>query len=204
MIEAGIDHVVVVLGPEKEDVRAALGDGQALGLTLSYLVLEDSGSIPETIDAARSLCRDRVVAFGFPDVAYEPPHVFKEIFERWLHGEMDIVLGAFPTDTPQKADMVDVDQDGSVRAIEIKPEATELRWTWLAAVWGPRFTEYLSRTRPRLEEQLDREVYPGDLFNEALEDGMTIECVTFEDGRHLDIGTRDDLERATQPGGGGK
>ena len=41
-----------------------------------------------------------------------------------------------------------------------------------------------------------RELYPGDLLQVAVDEGLRVEAVHFPAGRHLDIGTPEDLERA--------
>ena len=45
--------------------------------------------------------------------------------------------------TPHKTDMVDFDDTGRVRSIQIKPPQTNLKYAWEMAVWGPSFTEFM-------------------------------------------------------------
>jgi glucose-1-phosphate thymidylyltransferase len=90
-----------------------------------------------------------------------------------------------------------------VRAIAIKPQRTELRYTWMLAVWAPSFTQFLHHF---VEDRLEageppvgpggRELYMGDVVQAALERGMSVDAVRFDDGAYLDIGTVDDLREA--------
>ena len=41
--------------------------------------------------------------------------------------------------------MVDIDPEGKIRNIVIKPQLTELSLTWGVAVWTPIFTKFMHR-----------------------------------------------------------
>src|SRR5262249_34603072 len=138
------------------------------------------------------------VALGFPDILFAPPDLLARLVDHHLATGADAVLGLVPTDRPHKADMVDLDDEGRIRDILVKPPASDLLYTWIFAVWGPAFTEHLHRflaaDSPRPE---GRELYPSDVVLAALREGMRIEALPFPAGYHLDVGTPDDLARAT-------
>lgn len=194
---AGIRQAYVVLRAGKWDVPEVLGQGPET-LDLAYLVLRESSSVAETLDAAYPFVRSRRVALGFPDILFRPADAFLPVRERQEATGADAVLGLVPTDRPDKADVVEADAGGRVRRLTIKPPGlAPPAFTWIAAVWGPAITE-------RLHEEVavarktpgERELYPGDVLARAIEDGLRIEAVTFPEGTHLDIGTAEDLERA--------
>ncbi len=195
MREAGCARAFVLLRREKRDIEAALGDGRALGLPLEYLWIERSASVPETLDRAHDLVREAEVALGFPDVLAEPAAGLGEVVARRRATGADLALGLFPTDRPEKADMVELDGRGRVRRIEIKPPATALRYTWLYAAWGPRFTAFLHDAVTRHAQQ-ERELQVSAVIERGLGRGFRVEAVPFQEGSHLDIGTPEDLERA--------
>ncbi len=56
--------------------------------------------------------------------------------------------------------------------------------------------EILQTREPELAAQRGREVILGDIFDLALEAGLRIKGLPFEDGRYIDIGTYDDLRQA--------
>ena len=55
----------------------------------------------------------------------------------------DLVLGLFPAEHSEKIDMVDLDNQGFVRGIHIKPSKTRLKYTWIIAVWTSVFTHFM-------------------------------------------------------------
>ena len=121
----------------------------------------------------------------------------------------DIVLGLFPTHQPHKVDMVDLDPDGRICGIQIKPARTHLRYTWLIAVWTPDFTrfmhEYVTVFQKRKDDgnvgenvEKDQELFVGDVIQAAIHNDMQIDSVLFPNGNYLDISTPEDLIKAFQ------
>lgn len=197
LARAGAEVAYVVTRAEKQDLVRCLGDGEEAGLPLAYVVVPETRSICETLDRARPFVRGRSVVLGFPDVLFQPEDAFARIAERHRDGDAHAVLALVPTDRPEKADLVRTDPQGRVTAIEIKPRRTELRLTWIGAVWGPEVTdlqhELVREGRPGAG---GRELYPSDVLLEALARGLRVEALPLPEGRHLDVGTPEDLERA--------
>jgi glucose-1-phosphate thymidylyltransferase len=194
-IAAGCARVLVLRRAEKRDLEDVLGDGGRFGLRLEHVVVPPTRSVPETLDRAYERIRSADVALGFPDVLARPTHGLARAVVRRRTGGADVVLALFPTDRPHKCDMVDVDSEGNVRGIEIKPASTALALTWLFATWGTRFTELL-HGRAATSPPAGRELAVSDLLLEAMERGLRVEAIVLPRGSHLDIGTPDDLERA--------
>ncbi len=73
----------------------------------------------------------------------------------------DVVLGLFPSERPDKTDMVEVAQ-GRVAGCRIKPGPCELAYTWILATWGDDFTRFLGAYL----ERTGGEVPPGSRLPE--------------------------------------
>ena len=192
---AGIHDILVLVRPGKEDVRKKLGGG-ADSQAPRFVTIASTRSVPETLSRGLEHLRpDDDVALGFPDVLFTPADALNHL-ARSFDGSpaCDVLLGIFPTDRPDKADMVEVDAQERVRRILVKPGPTELRRTWLLAIWRPRFSRFLTewvRSGPS-----DREPQMSEVFSDAIADGFVIGAVDFPSGSHLDIGTPEDLNRA--------
>lgn len=199
LARAGVEVAYVMIRAEKLDVPQALGDGAESGVHLAYVLVPETGSICETLDRAWPFVRGRSVVLGFPDVLFQPEDAFARIVARHRETGADAVLALVPTDRPEKADLVRTEPDGRVTAIEIKPWETDLRLTWIGAVWGPEITELLHEmVRSDRTGAAGRELYPSDILLEAMDRGLRIEAVPLPEGRHLDVGTPEDLERAAR------
>ncbi|MEM1202760.1 MAG: hypothetical protein AAGN66_05980 [Acidobacteriota bacterium] len=191
---AGIDRALVILRPGKWDVPACLGAGLD-GVDLAYLVVEGSGSVPETLDRAARWIEGCDVALGFPDILLEPSDVWPRLLDFHRRGGHDASLGLVPTDQAWKADMVDADDDGRVRGFVIKDPECTLRWTWSIALWTPSVTELLRRRVARGRDG-DAELWVGDVLRDAVAAGLDVRGLRFAEGTFLDIGTPADLRRA--------
>jgi glucose-1-phosphate thymidylyltransferase len=193
MGRAGIATAVVVLRQGKWDVPGFLGRGRH-GVEVVYRVVEPTGSIPETLAAALPWIAERRVALGFPDLLCRPADALARLVEHQGTTGADAALALLPTPRADKSDMAETDGEGRLLRLWIKQGRSDLALSWAFAVWGPRFTELLAERAGSAGPE-GRELYPGDLFNEAVARGLTVATLSFPDGALLDVGTPDDLAR---------
>ena len=194
----GVKRSIVVLRSGKWDVPATLGSGARWGVDLGYLIVQPTPSVPHTLDAAYSWVHGHTVALGFPDIVFDPEDAYAHCLQRLHEGGSEVVLGLFPTDRPDKTDMVEVDENGRPVGLVIKDPDCGLRLTWSIAVWRPEFTDYLHRwlRGEATAREGTEEAYVGDVLNDAIADDLAIDAVTFEEGSYLDVATPQDLELA--------
>lgn len=198
---AGIRKSIVIIRSGKWDIPAYFGDGQLVGMELAYLVIGESWGPPATIDRAYPFVKQARIAFGFPDILFGPTDVFVHLLRHQADSGCDVVLGLYPAHDPHSMDMVDVDSRGRVRAIELKPPATQWTYAWICAVWTPVFTEFLHRflaapeTRANLALLANRQTDPGGdlpvgaVLRAAVQQGLAVDGVCFPTETYLDIGT---------------
>jgi glucose-1-phosphate thymidylyltransferase len=150
-----------------------------------------------TLDAAYPFVRGATVAIGFPDIVFQPADAYTHCLARLGDGGADIVLGLVPFEQPEIADMVDVDEAGRVRDIVIKQPAYHLRYSWVVAMWGPAFTEFMHAHLAEALQQLDpaQEWHVGRVVQAALQAGLRVDSVTFPEGGYVDYGSPDALRR---------
>lgn len=199
---AGIQRVFMVIHEAKTDVARYLKTGELADVSLAYVVIPGSRSVPETLDRAWPFVRDARVALGFPDIVFEPADAFARLLERQEATGADLVLGLFPTQRHQTTDMVELGPDGRVRRIEVRPQTTALRYNWLIAVWGPAFTRHLHETVASAASAREggREFQIGAVVQAAVESGLHVEGVELPDGTFRDVGTPGDLAAALREG----
>jgi glucose-1-phosphate thymidylyltransferase len=206
----GVREAYVVLRPGKWDIPSYFGDGSAVGLNFAYLTVHVSLGVPFTLDQACPFVRGETVAFGFPDILFWPENGYEVVLRRLREKQLDVVLGLFPTDEPDKVGVVDVDGGGVVRGVYEKSGFTHLPCMWAMAVWGPRFTEFMhtfvetekrrraadcgSEEGNKIGESVETPI--GDVIHAAATSGLRVEAETFMDGRYIDIGTPENLLKA--------
>jgi len=205
MSRAGVKKTYLVLREGKWDIPTYLGDGSLFDMHFAYLMVNVPFGTPYTADQAYPFVRDAIVAFGFPDIIFQPDDAFVQLLDRQTTTGADIVLGVFPAYSPEIMDMVDVDADGRVLSMIKKPERTPLRYAWIFAVWTPAFTEYqheflqkrsVLERAPQAEPQ--DELSMGHVLQAAIRDGIPTQAVIFSNHSYLDIGTPENLVKAVQ------
>lgn len=202
---AGVSKAFVVLREGKWDIPKYFGDGSMLDMSLAYLMMGLPYGAPYTADQAYPFLQHSLVAFGFPDILFEPDDAYRHLLKCQTATSADIVLGLFPADRPDTMDMVDVDQDGRVRSLVIKPPHTTLRYAWIFAVWTPVFTQYQHEFLKKQLQQIaaptpsmQEEISVGQVIQSAIHDGLRGQAVIFPDHGYLDIGTPGTLFKAVE------
>jgi glucose-1-phosphate thymidylyltransferase len=199
MREAGITKAYIVLREGKWDIPTYLCDGRMLQMHLAYLMVGLSLGVPYTLDQAYPFVRDAVVAFGFPDILFDGDDAFRQLLSYQTTSDADILLGLFPADQPEKMDMVDVEENGRVRAIVIKPPQTQLQYSWAVAIWTPVFTQflhnYLANDKTLVATQPELSV--GHVIEAAASAGLRVEGFPVSGEPYLDIGSSEGLANAT-------
>jgi glucose-1-phosphate thymidylyltransferase len=200
MREAGIKTAYVILTKGKWDIPAYLGAGAIVDMQLAYIIIDPSCGVPFTINHAHPFVKDHLIAFGFPDIIFSPGGAFASLLESQASTQADVVLGLFPATKPPNMDMVDVDSDGRVRLMVLKPAQTKLKFAWVVAVWTPVFThfmhDYLAKFTIGQHELPQSELSMGEIFQAAVSRGLHVQAVVFPNHTYLDIGTPDDLAKA--------
>ena len=199
LVENDITRQHVIIAPGKWDIPAYLGDGAHLKASVSYLVAEASPSVPHSLDVAYRFVESCEVVLVFPDILFRPRDAISEVVAHRVSSGADVALALVPSSRGDKVDIVLCDDKDAVVEIRAKPGAGNDGWTWVAAAWSGRFTEFLHRYLQHLgsshQQGANRELYAADVLNAAIRDGLAVRSLKFPDGDAIDIGTADDLSR---------
>jgi glucose-1-phosphate thymidylyltransferase len=210
---AGITQTYIVLRKGKWDIPAYFGDGEIVDMHLGYLIMGEPFGPPFTLDQAYPFVRDKLVAFGFPDILISTEDVFRPLLDQQTSTQADVVLAIFPAHNPQIMDMVEIDEAGKIHAMFLKPSQTDLQLCWLCGLWTPVFTqfmhEYLQKYRKENGLQLAKgdeidgeDLTVGAVIQAAIKIGLKVYGVTFLHGQYIDIGTPENLMKSVEMYGG--
>jgi len=198
MRAAGITEIYIVLKEGKWDIPTYLRDGAIADVHLAYLMLGVPFGVPYTLDQAYPFVQKKTVALGFADILFHVEDAYSLLLKKLTQDSPDVILGLFPADRPDKVDMVNLDSNGTITEIVVKPSRTDLRYTWGIAVWKASFTqfmhEFLSRSVQTAKEQ--PELFVGDVIHASIIEGLRVQGTVVSQEPYLDIGTSDDLLRA--------
>jgi len=206
---ANIKKAYVILRRGKWDIPSYFGDGKMVDMHLAYLMMDLPYGVPYTLDQAYPFIQDAIVALGFPDLIFYPDNAYVKLLAKLEESDAEIVLGLFPPNKPHKTDMVEIDKNGRICAIHIKPDNSSLEYGFENAVWTPVFTEYMHdyvishsevyKHNNHLEnKKKSYELHVADVIKSAIGDNMRVDSVIFKEGSSIDIGTPEDMVKAIQ------
>ena len=190
MHAADIESCYVVVAEDKPEILRYLRDGGRYGLALSYLVQSERRGLAHAVDCAFHWVRASGAAcyLALPDSVFTPTDSIRQVRALLETRNLDLVLGVFATDHPERLGPVEVDASGRVSKVHEKPpEPVAIRNTWGVAGWSQTFAELLhERIR---DADLDEEVVLGHVFDEARREDLHVAAITFPDGSYHDLGT---------------
>jgi len=197
---AGISKTFFILRKGKWDIPEYYGDGSDFGVHISYLMMNLPFGTPFTINQAYSFLKNEIVALGFPDILFEPEDAFIHLKSKLISGDAEIALGIVPAIHNKQSDMIEFDENGNIRNLIIKQNRSDLLYGWFIALWRPQFSKFMnefltgllrnnSDGKIKIADGSYREIYVGDVIQEAINKGMKTDYVLFRDGYYVDIGT---------------
>jgi len=195
MSSAGIKRVFTIISKEKKDLLQYLGSGSDFNFQISYLLQDRARGMPEAISLVTNwINRDTIVAFGMPDTIFFPTDAMRIILNELISSQADLILGLFPTETPNYFGVVDFDE--YYRPIDFidKPTHTEFRFVWGIGCWKFRFMEILNSFVQHYKEYA-KELILSDIFKIALSQNLDIRVYPFHNGEYYDIGITSEIPK---------
>jgi glucose-1-phosphate thymidylyltransferase len=188
ILAADVQRVCVVIAPDKHDIPEFYGSGARHGVHITYICQDTPTGMADAIDAAYRWVGDATVLMGMPDTIFRPVDAFSRLRLFCEREQTDLGLGVFPTDEPCRLGPVLFDAGGWVSEVLEKPDVCPVGNTWGIACWGPAFTDFLHSdlaSWPRA----NGERHLGSVFHAAVERGLRVRALSFDDGLYIDVGT---------------
>jgi glucose-1-phosphate thymidylyltransferase len=200
---AGIRKAYFILRNGKWDIPQYYGHGEMLGMDLAYLIMNHPHGHPFTIDQAYPFVKDNMIAFGYPDILFEPNDAFTMLIDRQVQTGANVVLGVFPIRQDQRWDICSFGAGARMDVVAVPdPPAGLQRLGWAIAVWTPAFTafmhEFLSEAlrQHKFIAADGKEYVMNHLFQAAIDQKLSVDHVIFDTGFVRDIGTPVELMAA--------
>ena len=202
--QAGVKKVYTIIRKGKWDIPNYYGNGSEIGIQLAYLIMAHPYGVPYTLDQAYPFVKTSKVFLGFPDILFEPENAYSVTDAALEQKSADLMLGLYPVKDKrqmQKSDMVQFETNGRITQIIVKPEKTDLKFSWTFAIWKPDFTlfmhDYLKYDLAKREKNsMLAEIHLGHVIQAAIESGFSVFGHLFSDFHFIDVGNPDSLARA--------
>ena len=119
---AGIKDILVISSPEHlPDFEAMLGDGSALGLSISYAEQEKPKGLADAFRVGADHIGDDSVALVLGDNIFHG-HGFARLLQQSVRDLDGCVLFGYPVRDPERYGVGELDATGNLVALEEKPE----------------------------------------------------------------------------------
>ena len=110
---------------------------------------------------------------------------------------------------PHKNEMVEIDDNGQIRSIQIKSDRTQFLYAWEIAIWTPVFTRFMhdyvsprqrigDKNKIGINSDEQNELHVGNVIQAGIQNDLQVDSVLFKDGSCLDIGTPEDMMKAVK------
>jgi glucose-1-phosphate thymidylyltransferase len=188
---AGITDVAVILGPIKEGVNEALGDGSSFGMRITYINQPDPKGLAHAV----------LLSEGFmgpePFVMYLGDNLLKQGVRDFIRAfekdNADCVVGVSPVKDPSRFGIAEM-QDGRIVRLVEKPKEPKSNLALIGVyVFGPAIFEAVKKIKPSHRNELEI----TDAIQKLLDDGRKV-MVQRVDGWWKDTGKPEDFLEANQ------
>lgn len=193
LARGGVRRAVVVTGYLGAQIEAALGDGSALGLSLTYRRQETPNGTARALLLVEDLVAGAPFALSWGDILV-PTAFYGELLAAFARTPCDACLAVNAVDDPWRGAAVYVDADWRVERVEEKPPRGTSTTGWNNAgimALAPIALDYARRLAPspRGEYELPQAVA------QMVRDGRSVRAVAVR-GPWSDVGTPEDLAAA--------
>ncbi len=190
---AGVSEAAVIVGYMADSIRSYFGNGQDVGVRLSYFVQEVQNGTGKAAEPAREFLSDGPFFFSFGDILTSPT-VYPAMSDDFLGQPTDLLLAVREVDDPSRFGAVATEGGRITRIVEKPAPGTEPS-NWVNAgifVARPSLFEYTGKLElsPRGEYEIP------DAFRMMIADGLVLRAhEVAADWR--DVGTPEDLRAAS-------
>lgn len=188
---AGIREVAVVLGPVKEGVVEALGDGSKYGVDITYINQPEPKGLAHAVGLSEDYMNGELFVMYLGDnLLKQGVHDFVNSFNQ---RKLDCVIGVTPVKDPSSYGVAEMDGNRIVKLVE-KPKKPKSNLALIGVyVFGPAIFDAVKKIKPSWRGELE----VTDAIQTLVNDGKRVE-VQHVIGWWKDTGKPDDLLEANQ------
>ncbi len=191
LAHAGVTDVGIVIAPETGPaIRAAVGDGKALGVDVTWIEQDHPGGLAHAVKIARPFLGNE------PFVMYLGDNLIgtriSEFATRFLGSKASAQILLKPVDNPSSFGIASVDESGRVVKLVEKPRNPASNLALVGVYFfRPAIHDAVARIRPSARGELEI----TDAIQDLLNTGQPVDSSIVEDW-WLDTGKKDDLLEA--------
>lgn len=190
--DAGIKEIGIILGPIKEGVMQALGDGSKFGVNITYIDQPEPKGLAHAVMVAEDYLRDEPFIMYLGDnLLKQGAKPLRDVFEE---NGSDCVVGVTRVNDPSSYGVVVLNEDGGAKKLVEKPKEQISNWALIGVyVFNNRIFKAVKTIKPSWRGELEI----TDAIQTLLSDGARVNVQRVK-GWWKDTGKPQDLLEANQ------
>ena len=191
---AGITEITIVVGWRKHAILDYLGSGKRLGVKLTYVVQDKRDGLGKAVFSGMHTIGQEPFLVVLGDNFFYPQTFLKEILSFHQQNNADATIGVAHVDDPTRHGMIKPGENNKIVDIIEKPSPQQSPSS-LGCIgiylFNPDIFEAIAGTKPGY----NNEIQLTDAIKLLLDDNKNVMYRQIQ-GKHIDIGTLEDLGNA--------
>jgi len=192
----GIKEITIVVGWRKHAILDYLGSGERIGVKLTYVVQDTRNGLAKAVSSGEHIiCNDTfLVVLG--DNFFYPKTFLRDILKFHENNNADATIGVNEVEDPTRHGMVEIDEGNSIIDIIEKPSVKDTPSN-LGCIGIYIFSKGIFDAIKKTKPGYNNEYQLTDSIKILIEEGKKVLYKKIE-GRHIDVGTIEDLKKANK------
>jgi glucose-1-phosphate thymidylyltransferase long form len=194
MKQVGINDITIVVGWRKHAILDYLGSGERLGVKLTYVVQDKRDGLAKAVAAGEHINGSEPFLVVLGDNFFYPKTFLKDILEFHQINKADATIGVVQVKDPTRHGMIKPSKDNKIEDLVEKPSVEDSPSNLGCIgiyIFNHDIFDAIKRTKPGFNDEYQL----TDSIKIMLDDEKKVFYKEIE-GKHIDIGTLEDLKRA--------
>lgn len=194
MKQVGIKEITIVVGWRKHAILDYLGSGERLGVKLTYVVQDKRDGLAKAVSAGKHINHDEPFLVVLGDNFFYPKTFLKDILSFHEKNKADATIGVAMVEDTTRHGIIKPGEDNRIIDLVEKPKPSDAP-SKLGCIgiyiFNPTIFEAIKKTKPGF----NNEYQLTDAIKILVQEKHKVYYREIK-GKHIDIGTIDDLKYA--------
>jgi UDP-N-acetylglucosamine diphosphorylase / glucose-1-phosphate thymidylyltransferase / UDP-N-acetylgalactosamine diphosphorylase / glucosamine-1-phosphate N-acetyltransferase / galactosamine-1-phosphate N-acetyltransferase len=194
MKSVGITDITIVVGWRKHAILDYLGSGERLGVKLTYVVQDNRTGLAKAVQTAEHVIGDEPFLVILGDNFFYPQTFLKDILAFHKAKKADATIGVAEIEDTTRHGMIRPGPDNRILDMVEKPQPKDTPSN-LGIIGVYIFSSSIFDAIKKIKPGVNNEYQLTDAIKKLIDTGSHV-YYTKIDGKHIDIGTMNDLKKA--------
>lgn len=194
MKSVGITDITIVVGWRKHAILDYLGSGERLGVKLTYVVQDNRTGLAKAVLTAEHVIGDEPFLVILGDNFFYPQTFLKDILAFHKAKKADATIGVAEIEDTTRHGMIRPGPDNRILDMVEKPQPKDAPSN-LGIIGVYIFSSSIFDAIKKIKPGVNNEYQLTDAIKKLIDTGSHV-YYTKIDGKHIDIGTMNDLKKA--------